>query len=233
MKYMGSKGRHAKEIIPFLMDKYDGGMLYIEPFVGGANMFDKVPIPNELKYGCDIHHYLVEMWKAVSNGWNPPEVFTEDEYNYVKNHKDINKPLTGYVGFALSFGAKWFGGWSRDKTGRDYVGESYRNAQKQFPLLRGAKFAEKSVFDIKHIEKKSLIYCDPPYRGTTKYKDDFDHEKFYDWCRTKVREGHVVFVSEYWMPEDFKCVWEKRVAVSFSVEKKGKKNTEKLFILEG
>lgn len=36
MKYMGSKSRHAKQIIPFLMEHYEDGMLYIEPFVGGA-----------------------------------------------------------------------------------------------------------------------------------------------------------------------------------------------------
>ena len=35
MKYMGSKSRHAKQIIPFLMEHYEEGMLYIEPFVGG------------------------------------------------------------------------------------------------------------------------------------------------------------------------------------------------------
>ncbi len=51
-----------------------------------------------------------------------------------------------------------------------------------------------------------MIYCDPPYEGTTKYKDAFDHSKFWQWCRDKSNEGHIVFVSEYNAPADFECV---------------------------
>lgn len=46
-----------------------------------------------------------------------------------------------------------------------------------------------------------VIYCDPPYRGTTPYPGvrPFDHERFY----RRVREWSEitrVFVSEYSMP---------------------------------
>ena len=56
------------------------------------------------------------------------------------------------------------------------------------------------------IPDNSLIYCDPPYEGTTKYKDDFNHKRFWQWCRNKSNEGHIVFVSEYNAPDDFECV---------------------------
>lgn len=233
MKYMGSKNRHAKEIIPILMQSYKEGMLYVEPFVGGANLIDKVPLPNNLKYGYDIHEYLISMWKAVSKGWTPPKIITEDDYKDIKNNTDKYPPeLVGYVGFALSYGGKWFGGWRRDSAGkRDYVREANDNAEKQFPTLLGIHFDCISVFDLKHFNKKSLIYCDPPYRFTTKYKDSFDHDKFYDWCREKHADGHKVFVSEYNMPEDFICVWSKDVNNSLTKDTGSKKGVEKLFTL--
>lgn len=52
----------------------------------------------------------------------------------------------------------------------------------------------------------SVIYCDPPYRNTKKYvAGQFDHEKFYDWCRNQTE---LVFISEYSMPDDFICIKE-------------------------
>ena len=70
-----------------------------------------------------------------------------------------------------------------------------------------------------------------PYKSTTKYKDDFNHDKFYAWCREKRKEGHTIFVSEYWMPEDFKCVWQKEVNSSLTKDTGSKKAVEKLFTL--
>lgn len=62
-----------------------------------------------------------------------------------------------------------------------------------------------SALDFSKIEIKpdSVIYCDPPYRGTDDYSDkglnSFDYDRFYDWC---CEQKEPVFVSEYWMPED-------------------------------
>ena len=47
--------------------------------------------------------------------------------------------------------------------------------------------------------------------GTTKYKDDFNHDEFWDWCRLMSMEHNKVYVSEYNAPDDFKCVWQKQV----------------------
>nr|WP_319571429.1 DNA adenine methylase [uncultured Draconibacterium sp.] len=41
MKYMGSKNRIAKHILPIIL-KNRTNELYVEPFVGGANLIDKV-----------------------------------------------------------------------------------------------------------------------------------------------------------------------------------------------
>lgn len=79
------------------------------------------------------------------------------------------------------------------------------------------------------IPKDSLIYCDPPYEGTTKYKDDFDHPKFWQWCRDMAIKGHIIFVSEYNAPDDFECVWQKEIVSSLTQATGSKKAVEKLF----
>lgn len=237
MKYMGSKARHAKELLPIILRDHTTDMWYIEPFVGGANIIDKVPTeiaPKRL--GCDVHEYLIAMWQAVSKGWIPPNNITEEQYNYIRRNKEkYPKELVGYVGFALSYSGKWFGGWRRDSKGkRNYVEESFKNANKQFPNLVGVHFQKKSVFDIDLSRcGKATIYCDPPYAGTTKYKDDFNHEMFYDWCITRRKEGHNIFISEYYMPEDsFECIWSKEVNSSLTKNTGSKKGVEKLFIVK-
>ena len=77
-----------------------------------------------------------------------------------------------------------------------------------------------------------LGQCNPPYQGTTEYKDrEFDHEQFYEWCREQAKHN-VVFVSEYDAPDDFECVWSQEVKSSLSangVSGGSKKSVEKLF----
>ena len=230
MKYMGSKARHAKEMLPIILKDRKEGQWYVEPFVGGCNMIDKV---SGNRIGADVHEYLIAMWQAVSVGWFPDKsVITEESYQQIKNNKDVDKALTGFVGFACSFGGKWFGGWRRDGAGvRDYVSEAVNNAAKQFSKLKGVKFYCCTYDNLAIIPPNSIIYCDPPYKGTTKYKDDFNHDKFYGWCRDKRKEGHTVFVSEYWMPDDFTCVWQKEVNSSLAKDTGSKKAVEKLFTL--
>ena len=227
MKYMGSKARHAKELLPIILANRTEGQWYVEPFVGGANMIDKV---GGNRIGADLHTSLIEMWQSVSNGWLPPEQVSEGMYKEAKSLPE--SALKGYIGFAMSFGGKWFGGYPRDSAGkRDYSLEAYKNAQKQFPKLLGVDFRHSSYQDL-DIPAKSIIYCDPPYKDTTQYKDSFDHEPFYEWCRQKHKEGHQVFVSEYQMPDDFTCVWSKEVNSSLTKDTGSKKATEKLFTLK-
>ena len=76
-----------------------------------------------------------------------------------------------------------------------------------------------------------LIYCDPPYQGTSGYKTgSFDHEKFFEWCGQQAK-NNIVFVSEYNAPNDFIEVWRGEVKTNFaSTRKKATHNAvEKLF----
>ena len=57
------------------------------------------------------------MWKALQQGWEPPDLVTFEDYEYVRAHQDENPALTAFVGFGCTFGAKWFGGYARDVRG--------------------------------------------------------------------------------------------------------------------
>lgn len=69
-------------------------------------------------------------------------------------------------------------------------------------LERGLTFSSLS-YDEVDIKPNSIIYCDPPYKGTAKYTRSFDHDKFWQWVRTN---PNPVYVSEYTAPEDIKVV---------------------------
>jgi DNA adenine methylase len=231
---MGSKNRIAKEIIPVMMESYVDGMLYIEPFVGGGNMIDKFPVDNQLKRGYDLDENTISALISIRDflGELPKnnKEFTENDYANLRNDLSVNH--RGYLGYACSYGGKWLAGWCRDGEGRrDYVSESYRNAVDQSTKLKGIHLENFSFDQILLPEQSSLIYCDPPYRDTTKYSKSFDHDKFYDWCRSVSKLGHVIFVSEYWMPDDFKEVWSKTVNSSLTKDTGSKKAVEKLFKL--
>lgn len=227
MKYMGSKNAIAKEIKP-IMEAVRNGRTWVEPMVGGANMIDKVTGD---RIGNDLNHYLISMWKALQNGWQMPDFISEDEYKDLQHNKDNRPPeLVAFVGFNTSYGGKWFGGYARGKNSkgqpRNYTAEGKRNILKQLPKLKGVKFSSVPYWEME-IPPNSLIYCDPPYEGTTKYKDGFNHAEFWEWCRKMANEGHIVFVSEYNAPKDFKCIWSKTLTCDLA--KSDKDRTEKLF----
>lgn len=224
MKYMGSKNRIAKEILPIMLSLRKPNQWWVEPFVGGGNMIDNVT-GNRL--GADANHYAIEALTAIRDNVNElpknNKEFTEADYKALR--KSDSYKFKGYAGFAFAFSAIWLSGWRRCKKNRDYVKEAYNNAICQSPLLQGVKLVVSSYLDLE-IPDNSLIYCDPPYEGTTKYKADINHSVFWQWCRDKVKQGHTLFVSEYNAPDDFVCIWEREINNNLN----NTTSTERLFI---
>lgn len=229
MKYMGSKNRHAKELLPIILENRGLEQWYVEPFVGGFNMIDKV---SGKRLANDSNFYLIELFKAIQNGWEPPSNVTEAEYISVKNDKNNYPPyLVGFIGFGCSYSGKWFGGYARGNASsgepRNYALESKKNILKQ--NIDGIVIFNKNYLELE-IPENSVIYCDPPYAGTTKYKDDFDHQVFWDWVREQDANGHDILVSEYNAPDDFACIWEKTVNNTLVKDTGSKQGIERLFI---
>ena len=224
MQYMGSKNRIAKHLLP-IMNKDRENRVWVEPFVGGANMIDKV---NGKRIGNDSHKYLVALLKALQKGWVPPTEISKENYYDIKNYPDkYTDELVGFVGFLCSFGGKWWGGYAFNKKNDNYADRGSRVLTKQAKNFAGIEFICGNYLEMT-IPQNSLIYCDPPYRGTTKYKDAFDSNAFWQWCRDAANEGHLVFVSEYHAPDDFICV--KEIEHKTILDKNSQyKRIEKLF----
>ena len=230
MKYMGSKNRIAKYILPIILKDRKPGQWYVEPFCGGCNSLDKVTNP---RIGNDINKYLIALVNDKQTEY--PYLTKEQHADIKQNPSNYPDWMVGYAGVVASYCGVWFGGYAgkvNTKGGvRDYMQEGRSNLVLQLNNLQGVCFTSNS-YDTLVIPDSSIIYCDPPYKGTSAYKDRFDHEKFYDFCRDKSSEGHSIYISEYSMPEDFECIWELPVKSSLSANGFGggsKISVERLF----
>ena len=226
MQYFGGKQRISKQIVEVLNEYRNGNQPLVEPFVGGCNIISKM---SGERYCYDINEYLIEMYKAVQNGWTPPAIITEEEYDYIRNNKDEDKPLTGFVGIGCSYSGKWFGGYARNKTGRNYCLNAHNSILKQLNEIRDINFSCK---DYKELEFEGcLIYCDPPYKDTTKYPiiGEFNTEEFWNIMREWSKKNTVI-ISEYKAPDDFECIKEINTKTDIRNRSgKGENRVERLF----
>ena len=80
------------------------------------------------------------MLQAVQNGYELPEYISEEKYKYIKEHKDEDMALTGFVGFGCSFGGRFFEGYARNATGTNYAMQSKKSLLKDMSTLMDAQF---------------------------------------------------------------------------------------------
>lgn len=233
MKYMGSKNRIAKHLLPIMLAEAEkhGITKWVEPFVGGANMIDKVPDSFE-RIGYDLNPHTIAALIGIRDQVDTfPDEISEQYYNSVKGHSPNS--FTSLVRFGASFGGKFENGYARgrsaDNTSRNYWAETKRNAIKQSQKIQTVQFICDSYENLDLDD--CLIYCDPPYQGTTGYKTGtFNHDKFFDWCREQTKRN-IVFVSEYNAPDDFIEVWQGEIKTNFASSRKTATHNaiEKLF----
>lgn len=246
MNYMGGKGRIAKYICPIIQKLIDNNNIthYYEPFVGGANIIDKIRC--EFKYGSDLNKYLIALLKHVQDGNSLIEDIDKDMYNRARKDWRIGSSnefedwQIGNIGWLCSFSGRGFdGGYShhgieKKKDGttkkRYYYQERKDNLLKQAiqPYFKDIVFSShdysKSIF-----YSPSLIYCDPPYQNAKQFANSrsFDYEKFWNWCRENSK-NNILLVSELNAPDDFEVIWETPVTRSIKASDKTQ-TIEKLF----
>lgn len=241
MKYMGSKNRIAKHLLPIMLREAEkhGITTWVEPFVGGGNMIDKVP-PEFTRIGYDLNNHVIHAMIDIRDNVDLlPDSISEDEYKSYKGTPPKTK--TSWVRFACAFGGIFESTIAREKTSspsaikrgyaRNFAQEGKRNALKQSPFIQGVDFICDSYENLDF--ENCLIYCDPPYQGTSGYKTgEFDHDQFFGWCRQQAKKN-IVFVSEYSAPEDFKEVWRGEIKTNFASTRKAATHNavEKLFLL--
>ena len=244
---MGSKSRIAKDIVPIIQNYIDkiGAKLYVEPFVGGANIIDKICC--ETKIGADINKYLIALLRKAQS--SPEELFEEvsrELYNKARNEYNSGGTLfedweIGNIGFLASYNGRFFDGgyaqpgYEKTRNGfrfRDYYQEAKNNLLKQADNLKDCLFLcgdYRGEYDY-YYDGNAVIYADPPYKNTKKFSNatDFDYEEFWNMMSNLSKEN-VVLVSELEAPDDWICIWEKQVSRSIKATDKSVA-TEKLFI---
>lgn len=77
----------------------------------------------------------------------------------------------------------------------------------------------------------AVVYCDPPYQGTTKYKDKLNYDTYWNWVR-EISKDNIVLCSEYNAPSDFECIWSKELTTTLDKASRSKA-VEKLFTYKG
>ena len=236
MRYLGSKARIAKEILPIILADRKEGQYFVEPFCGGCNVTAQV---SGNRIANDSNEYLMAMFEGLVSGKKYPEQIDPELYNDVKScfragSDKYDPDIMGWVGFMASYRGTFFRGYSgsivtaKGET-RDYISEAVRGIAKQIPKLHGVEFRSGDYRDLQ-IPDESIIYCDPPYMDTAEYTCSLNHDEFWQWCRERVYDGHKVYISEYQAPYDFVKIWEKPLRIGMNPNKKA---TERLFIYEG
>ena len=222
MVYLGSKSKIAKDIVPLLQNIIDKNNIktYIEPFVGGANIIDKIECEN--KIGYDKNKYIIALHQKLQE--NP---FCLPEQQYSREQWDIAKAIyrnesnltmedweVGAIMQLCSFNTRGFPGGYITNSTKDYHNRRQRCIE-QASLInyQNISFLAISYEDIPDYEN-CLFYCDPPYQGTKKYgysyENQFDYEHYWDWIR-KISKNNIVICSEQSFPDDFNIIWEQQV----------------------
>lgn len=254
MKYLGNKQRIVKDILPIML-QYNENNIFVDLFCGSCSVVQNVPSFYK-RVANDKNKYLIEMFKGLvsmdtDRNISPlsfpiyisKQLYSENREFYNNEKKgnlqlqDIDYAKIGWIGWMASFNGRFFsGGYSghnviqKNGKSRDYITEQINNTLKQLPYLKGVEFHSGEYYNLK-IPHNSIVYCDIPYKGTKQYETskDFDYEKFYQWCRDN-KDNYKIFISEYDMPSDFKCIWQKEVTNSMNPTKTYKP-IEKLFTI--
>ena len=233
MRYFGGKQRISSRLAEILIPLAAQRGTYVEPFVGGAAVMSVVPAP--VRIASDSNVALITMWAALASGWRPPEYVSEAAYADIKAAADPEDPLTAFVGFGVSFAGKWFGGYARGGVGRNYAANAASSLRKKMRGLEGVWWKAGDYRDCP-TPRHAVIYCDPPYAGTTQYGAvaPFSWPEFWAWCLAKHAAGNAVFVSEYAAPETFRAVLTIPVKTDIRTTANGKEpRLEKLFVHNG
>lgn len=234
MKYMGSKAKVARYIVPIIQKQIErsGCETYLEPFCGGCNVIDKIEAPQRIASDCN--KYLIALMQYIQAGGELPGYIEREECAKVRaNRDDYPEWYAGYVGFVASYNGRFFDGGYSGKTQttgglRDYQDEGRRNIEAQRDKLKDVIFLHK---DYRAWNPTGcVIYMDPPYENTKQYKsvEIFDHADFWRVARLWSHDN-IVLISEQEAPDDFVPVWIHSVTRTMN-QNKTIAATEKLFV---
>lgn len=230
MRYSGGKYRLSKYIAKIIQNHRKLDQIYLEPFVGAANVVAKL---DGVRIASDYNSDLIAFWQAIQMGYIPNDCLSKEEYNLYKYNQSLLDSVPHYRGFVshfCSYSGKFWDGYAQYKS-VDYINMAMRSAVSMKPLIQNVFFFSGDYIDLWDNVSDYMIYCDPPYAGTRNgYSNKhWNSERFWNQCRKWKENGNTVIISEYTAPNDFRCIWEKPVKTSLSKDNYGQR-IERLFI---
>lgn len=220
MRYLGGKSRTAKQIAGYIHNVIQPGQAYYEPFCGACWVTCQVYA--ERRFASDANASMVALWRALQDGWIPPDSVSKDEHAAAKRGEYADRPhLEAFILVGCSFGGRWGASYAGLFSGVYYrsgilkehnynwPNEARNGLLNKIPKLHDVTFTACDYRDIQP-PPNSLIYCDPPYDGFDFYDklDSFDSAAFWRWAQGMTEQGHTVIVSEYEAPAGWVCVAE-------------------------
>jgi DNA adenine methylase len=230
MQYNGGKHACAKEIAGIIQRECSPGR-YWEPFVGAANVICRPELGAFERLGSDIDEGIVSLLRAVRDGWTPPDYISEDAYAEARCGGPCDPAMRAFIGYGCSFGGKYFGGYARSGD-RNYAKNAHNSLLRQAGALVGVSLVA-APYDAAPFGKVDVVYCDPPYAGTTACGAGgaFDSEAFWHWCEGLAAAGTRVFVSEFSAPNGWVEVWQKELRDGLRKSGASHSMTERLFTI--
>ncbi len=229
MAYLGGKAKGAEHILSVLNHPTFDGIEYIEPFCGYGHILRRVT--NKKSYtAADNNPLLITLIKHIQKTKGEHPTITPKEYQILRENPKSNPLKAAYAAFCYSYNGNYFGGFVEKYKGRNYPAERkrYYDQLHENPTFHKTHFHNTDYTKFKQSSNK-LIYCDPPYAGTTEYHSTFDNAAFWEDVR-KMSKDNYVFVSEYTAPDDFVCLTQKEKRNSVAGRGATRKRMEKLFV---
>lgn len=198
---------------PLLKDALDGKYNY--------NRFKPEFIPRERFYAeKGTNGYIKYIWSFGNSGseymfGKDVEPLKHEAHDFVvfgrqtKHYRDAEKAVTSTD---IHIRRLQFCGWCKKHKGRFDLQqlEQLERLQQLERLERHITLTCGSYDEYTHISG-DVVYCDPPYEGTAEYDESFDHQRFYDWVRTR---PYQVWFSSYQGVKGFRLVWARQLRSS-------------------
>lgn len=145
---MGGKARLARRITETILQATNNRSLLIEPFIGGGWVTAQLASHFDAVKAYDVHEDLVQLWQqGIDRSFEPPEHVSRELYHELKA-QTMPSALRGLVGFGMSFGGKWFGGYTGGGN-LEEVRSQTKNAQRSYwtPARNGYIYQKLKRYD--------------------------------------------------------------------------------------
>lgn len=231
-QYHGGKSRHSKAIYSAIMKDLNGKEIkgLVEPFCGGLNVTKEF-----INYKCycfDSNEELIYMYSFIKdNGLPEMPIITKERHKELLVQEEYSFE-GAFSNFFCTYMCKYRDSFASNDTKEKWHNQRYRSIEKSLSTIKAANFKCCKFTEIeKFIDINSggyIIYCDPPYAGTTNYKNnDFNSDEFWTLVEKWSSFGNYVYVSELQCPIESEVIYEKSLNVGMSRNKN--KMTDKLF----